>query len=177
MRRLLASACALLVLAAVVAGVAVSSRLGPERLREEIVRRLGAELGPVQIDAVRPHFGWGVGIEIEGLRTVGASEAPELAADRVWITLSARSLLRGEPRARRIDVRGLRVRAEQRADGVWEPPALARILERWPAPPDAALPVPLPSAANDLRAIARGPARALGRGRRAGSSRAIVRIA
>ena len=155
MRRLLASACALLVLAAVVAGVAVSSRLGPERLREELVRRLGAELGPVQIDAVRPHFGWGVGIEIEGLRTAGEGGAPELVADRVWITLSARSLLRGEPRARRIDVRGLRVRAEQRADGVWEPPALARLLERWPAQPDAALPVPLPDAANDLRAMAK----------------------
>jgi hypothetical protein len=143
------------VLAAVVAGVAVSSRLGPERLRAEIVRRLSAELGPVQIDAVRPHFGWGIGIEIEGLRTAGASEAPELAADRVWITLSARSLLRGEPLARRIDVRGLRVDAVQRADGVWEPPALARLLERWPAQPDAALPVPLPSAAVDLRALAK----------------------
>ena len=155
MRRLLVGGCALLVLAAVAAGVAVSSRLGPERLREEIVRRLSAVLGPVRIDAVRPHFGWGIGIEIEGLRTVGESEAPELAADRVWITLSPRSLLRGEPRARRIDVRGLRVRAEQRADGVWEPPALARIIERLPVQPDAALPVPLPSAASDLRAIAK----------------------
>lgn len=150
MRRLLVGACAVLVLGAVAAGVAVSSRLGPERLRVELERRLSAVLGPVQIGAVRPHFGWGVGIEIEGIRTVGQQDAPEIAADHAWITLSPRSLLRGEPLARRIDLRGLRIRAEQRADGGWEPPALAQIIERSSQQRVAAQ----PNATTDPRAIA-----------------------
>ncbi len=150
MRRLVVGACAVLVLAAVAAGVAVSSRLGPERLRVEIEQRLSAVIGPVQIGAVRPHFGWGIGVEIEDVRTIGSPEAPAIAARHAWITLSPRSLLRGAPLARRIDLRGLRIRAEQRPDGSWDPPALARILERSPLESDDAQ----PSATTDWRALA-----------------------
>lgn len=150
-----------MVLAAIAAGVTVSSRLGPERLRVEFERRLSAVLGPVEIGALRPHFGWGIGLEIEGIRTIGApqsgkEETPAIVADQVWITLSPRSLLRGEPVARRIDVRGLRMRVEQRADSTWDPPALARILERAPlqaGDAQADAPIDLRASANALPAI------------------------
>lgn len=134
MRWLLIACCAALVLGAFAAGVAVSTRFGPERLRIELERRASAVLGPIEIGAVRPHFGWGIGIEIEGIRTAGNPGAPGIAADRVWVTISPRSLIRGELVARRIDVRGLRIRAAQRRDGGWEPVALERVLERSPLP-------------------------------------------
>ena len=151
MRRLLIACCAALVLGAFVAGLAVSTRFGPERLRVELERRASAVLGPIEIGSVRPHFGWGIGIEIDGIDTAGSPSAPGIDADHVWITLSPRSLLRGEPVARRVDVRGLRIRAEQRPDGGWEPAALAQILERSPLPRGGAEPV----ATNEPGAVAR----------------------
>jgi hypothetical protein len=152
-RRLLIAACWLLVLGAIAAGVAISSRLGPDRLRAELVRRLTEAVGPVEVDSLRPYFGWGVGIELEGVRSVAAGEVPAFAADRVWVTLAPRSLLRGEVRARRVDVRGLRLRAALR-DGKWEPPLVARLVARVDAEPDASAPLALPHAETDLRAFA-----------------------
>lgn len=155
MRRLLIAACGLLVLAAIAAGVAVSSRLGPDRLRAELVRRLTEVVGPVEVDALRPYFGWGVGIELAGVRSVAGDGAPAFAADRVWVTLAPRSLLRGDVRARRVDVRGLQLRATQR-DGVWEPPLVARLVARVNAEPEASAPLALPHAETDLRELAEG---------------------
>ena len=88
MRRLLIALCGLVVLGAVVAGLVLSSRIGPERLRAELERRLADVIGPVEIDAVRLYFGWGFGLELDGVRSVAEGEEPSLAADRVWVTLA-----------------------------------------------------------------------------------------
>ncbi len=126
MRRVLIAAGALAVFAiAGVAGYAVSSRLAPERVRIALEDALSRELGPVAVGRVRPFFAWGVGVEIAGLRSTGESDAG-FAADRVWVTLSPRSVLRGEPQVRRVAVSGLRLAVVERADGAWAPPALDR---------------------------------------------------
>jgi hypothetical protein len=126
LRRVLIAVGALAVFAvAGLAGYAVSSRLAPERVRIALEDVLGRELGPVAVGRVRPFFAWGVGVEVAGLRSTGESDAG-FAADRVWVTLSARSVLRGEPQLRRVAVRGLRVAVIERADGTWAPPALDR---------------------------------------------------
>jgi hypothetical protein len=133
LRRLLIGVGALAFFAiAAVAGYAVSSRLAPERARVALEDLLTRELGPVAIGRVRPVFGWGVGFEIAGLRSTGESDAG-FAADLVRVTLSPRSVLRGEPQLRRIDVNGLHVAAVERADGAWAPSTL----DRFRSPPDA----------------------------------------
>lgn len=111
--------------AAILAGITVSSRLAPERLRAWIEARASAAFGPVQIAQLRPVFDWGIGIELSGV-----CAAPAGCAERVSILLSPRALLRGTPRARRIDVRGLDLHATQKSDGTWEPPLLGRAFER-----------------------------------------------
>jgi hypothetical protein len=128
--------------AALLAGVAVASRVGPERLRRAVEARLSAELGPVSVGAVRPYFSWGLGIEVADLR----SRSGDLAAERIGITLSPRNLLRGDVVLRRLDVHGLRASAVRRADGAWEPRLLGRVLARREG--DAGDTVP------DLRSVA-----------------------
>jgi hypothetical protein len=124
LRRVLIVAALLAVFgAAILAGIAVSSRLAPERLRAWIEARASEQLGPVEIAGLRPWFGWGIGVELSSV-CVG----PAGCADQIWLTLSTRSLLRGTPRVRRIDVRGLDLHATQKSDGTWEPPLLARAL-------------------------------------------------
>lgn len=126
MRRALIAAVLLAVFgAAILAGLTVSSRLAPDRLRTWIEARASEQLGPVEIAALRPWFGWGIGFELAGVCV-----RPAGCADHIWITLSPRSLLRGEPRVRRVDVRGLDLHATQKSDGTWEPPGIARALER-----------------------------------------------
>lgn len=126
MRRALIAAALLAVFgAAIVAGLAVSSRLAPDRLRDWIEARASEQLGPVEIAGLRPWFGWGLGIELSGV-----CAGPNDCIERIRITLSPRSLLRGEPRVRRIDVRGLALHATQHRDGTWEPPVIERVLER-----------------------------------------------
>ncbi|RIL07279.1 MAG: hypothetical protein DCC71_03505 [Proteobacteria bacterium] len=131
MRRPLIGALGLFAIAAgALAGLAVSARLAPERLRAALEERLTAELGPVEIGEVRPFFGWGLGIELRDLRIPGEPGERPIAADRVWITLSPRSVVRGEPRAHRVDVRGLDLALARRADGRWTPHAVDRLVQR-----------------------------------------------
>jgi hypothetical protein len=148
LRRLLTGLAVLaLIAAAALAGAAVSSRLGPEQLRRTVEARLSAELGgPVSIGSVRPYFSWGLGVEIAGLRSADGA----LEAERIGLTLSPRSLLRGDVVLRRVDLAGLRARAARDAGGAWTPPLLGRVLARG----DAGAAAPASGAAPDLRTIA-----------------------
>jgi hypothetical protein len=126
LRRALIAAALLAVFgAALLTGLAVSSRLAPDRLRAWIEARASEQLGPVAIAGLRPWFGWGIGFELSGV-----CAGPTGCIERIWITLSPRSLLRRELRVRRIDVRGVDLHATQKSDGSWEPPLIARALDR-----------------------------------------------
>jgi len=150
LRRVLIAVGALVFFAiAGLAGYAVSSRLAPERARQALEEVLTRELGPVAIGRVRPSFAWGIGFEIAGLRSTGARDAG-FTADRVRVTLSPRSLLRGEPKLRRVDVRGLRLAATEGSDGAWAPTALDRLR---PAPGAPRAPGSLREDASALPAV------------------------
>lgn len=133
------------------AGLAVSSRLAPEKLRVALESALGQEVGPIAIGAVRPYFAWGVGFELSDLRSTAANDGI-FAADRIWITLGTRRLLRGEIHPRRVDVRGLRLAAVEGADGTWEPAALERLRARSRAGGDEP-PARLRTVASELPAL------------------------
>jgi hypothetical protein len=98
-RRLLIVGCGLVVLAAIAAGVAISSRLVPERCGRASAPR--EVVGPVEIDVVRPTSP-GHRAELEGLRVRRAKPGP--AAKNVR-SRSPRAACCGEPLARRVDAR------------------------------------------------------------------------
>jgi hypothetical protein len=131
-----------LLLAAAGLGFALSGLLAPERVRVEIEERLADWLGPVEVGPVRPSLGWGIALEVRGIRTraaaAGTPSEPALSAARVRLVFDLRRLLRGEVGVRRVAISGLRVDAARSAQGEWSPAALATLLERWaPAPPEA----------------------------------------
>lgn len=127
MRRLLIAVGMLAVLgAALIAGFAVSNRIAPERARTLLEQALAPQLGPVSVGAIRPFFTWGFGIEVADLASRDAGAPGAIAAERVWITFSARSLVRGQPKIRRLDARGLRLEAVEGANGAWSPALLER---------------------------------------------------
>jgi len=177
-RLLIAVAVLAVVAAALVAGFAVSNRIAPERARSILEQALEPELGPVSVGAIRPFFTWGFGIEVADLRSRdGDGEPGAIAAERVWVTFSARSLVRRQPKIRRLDARGLRLDAVERADGTWSPAFVERArAARADAAPNAA-PVTsrLRAIASQLPSIAVDDA--LVRAVRADGSRVAVRFA
>jgi hypothetical protein len=117
-------------LAGAAAGFVVATRLAPARVRVEVERALADQLGPVSIGSVRPYFGWGVGLEIADLSVLATAPGARLDADRVWVTVSARRLLRGELEARRVDARGVHVAAIETPDGALVPAVFERLRAR-----------------------------------------------
>lgn len=129
----------LLVIAAA-AGFFLAARYGPERAVRWAESRLAEQIGPVEIDSVHAGFRWGPALEARGVRAIGDAQGDSgarLEAASVQLSFDLTRLLRGHLRIGRMKLAGLRAEIVRGADGVLQPQAAQRLLDRASAsPPD-----------------------------------------